>query len=162
LHQAKIIEAKDMVGMLVREQDGMHEGDSLAKQLFAQVGRSVDQQVTVGQTHYRATPRAAIVGMIALAYLAAATNHGDADASARAQQDHLAPNVSGGKLSGHDPKIWLVRGGSASNPQFNGLIWLAGPLEPAFGKPYLAIISEFTTAELPPDMGSTQLDQPLA
>src|SRR5262245_8600788 len=49
--QPQIIEAENVVGVLVRIDDGMNDPDSLAQQLLPQIGRSVDKQVTLWQAH---------------------------------------------------------------------------------------------------------------
>ncbi len=41
--EAKIVEAKDVVGVLVGEEDGVDDADLLAEELLAEVGRGVDQ-----------------------------------------------------------------------------------------------------------------------
>lgn len=48
LKESQVVEAEDVVGVLVCESDCVNDADSLAKQLLPQVGRGVDEQVACG------------------------------------------------------------------------------------------------------------------
>jgi hypothetical protein len=90
-----------MVGMLVSEQHSMHDPDLFAQQLVPHIRRSVDQQVSTGQTQDCTATGAAITWIQALADVAAAANGRHSHACTRAQQDKLSANLGGEKFSGH-------------------------------------------------------------
>ena len=51
--QSQVIQSKDVVRMLVRIQNRVHNSDAFAQQLSSQVGRGIDQQIATGQTQDR-------------------------------------------------------------------------------------------------------------
>jgi hypothetical protein len=92
---AHIVEAEDMVGVVVREGDGVSQANLLAQQLLTKVGRGVDEQVPVREADCHTAPSAVVLRITASTDLAAAADHRDADAGAGAQEHELAADVGG-------------------------------------------------------------------
>jgi hypothetical protein len=93
--EPQIVEAKNVVGVLVREEDGVDEADALAEKLLPQVGGSVDEEVAAWQADERRAAGAFIARIVAGADIAGATDRGDTDTGSRAEQNELAADVSG-------------------------------------------------------------------
>ena len=51
--QPHIVQAVHMVGMIVRIEHRVDHADLLAQQLSAQVGRGIDQQISLGQAQHQ-------------------------------------------------------------------------------------------------------------
>ena len=49
LEKSQIVQPEDVVGVFMRINNRMDDPDSLAEQLEAEIGRSVDQQIPLGQ-----------------------------------------------------------------------------------------------------------------
>ena len=86
---SQVVQAEQVVGMIVRIERGMDPPDPLAQQLPTQVGGGVDQQVSAGQPQDDARPRAAVAWVAARASVAVAADHRHADRSAGAEEEQL-------------------------------------------------------------------------
>jgi hypothetical protein len=125
LHQPQVVETEDMVGMLVRVKDRVHDADLLAKQLLAQIGRGVDEQVAAGQPQNRTAPSTPVSWIWARANVAAAADHRHANAGAGAEQDHLAANVGGYERFSHVSVGSSAMQAAAARSQERGLRFIS-------------------------------------
>ncbi len=90
-----------MIGMLVREQHGVHNADALAQKLLTQVRWRVDEQIALRQTNQGSTPRAFVVWIGAGADLAWAADGGHTNARAGTQKDELPTDISSQNVARH-------------------------------------------------------------
>ena len=51
--QPQVVQAEDVVGVVVREERGVDDADLLAQQLRSQIGGRVDQQIALGQAQHQ-------------------------------------------------------------------------------------------------------------
>ena len=84
--------------MLVRVNDRVRDADSFTNQLSPQIGRGIDQQVPLRQSKNRAGSCSFVPRMIAGAGVAPASDRGNSDRGASAQQDQLAGDVGRERL----------------------------------------------------------------
>ena len=84
-----------MVGMAVREDDGMDQIDLFAQQLQAQFGRRVDQKVSLGACTKTPERVRLFFGIRRTAHVAMAADHRHAVAGSGPQQNHLPARVRG-------------------------------------------------------------------
>ncbi len=87
--QSQIVHTVQMVGMFMGIDDGMHHSDIFSQQLISHVGGGIDQQISTGQSEDRARSSPFVLGVIADAYLATASDGRHAEARAGAEQNHL-------------------------------------------------------------------------
>lgn len=81
--------------MLVRKKHGMNDPQPFAKELYAQIGRRIDQQVSFVQSQHNGAPRALVSRMAAAAHITAATDHRYTYRGAGSQHDQLTADVGG-------------------------------------------------------------------
>src|SRR6185369_8292154 len=93
--QPQVVETENMVRVLMRVCDCVHDSHALAEELLTQIGRRVDEQIAFGQADQGRAPRPLIFGIAAAAYFAWAANRRDADARAGAEQDKLPADIGG-------------------------------------------------------------------
>ena len=82
----QVIEAEQVVGVVVREQDGVNHRDLLAEQLQPQLRRRVDEDVALGQADQDGAAVALVARVGGLAHGTVAADHGHADRRAGAQE----------------------------------------------------------------------------
>src|SRR5581483_7458948 len=86
-----VVEAIQMIGVEMGEEDRVNELHFLPQQLQPQLGRRVDQQIALRQADENGAAIALIARVRGLAYLAIAANHGDADGGAGAERGEGPP-----------------------------------------------------------------------
>jgi hypothetical protein len=99
--KSQVVEAKEMVGMLVREEDGVDNADPLAEQLLPQVGRRIDEQIAFWKAQEGRTAGPLVVRVVALAHLARTSERRDTGARSRPQQDELPADVGSENVALH-------------------------------------------------------------
>ena len=95
---ADVVEAVDVIDVVVGVEHGVDPGDPLAEQLAPQVGGGVDEQVAAGQSEHDARPGPLVAGIAGGAGVAATAHRRHADARARAEEKAPAGEVAGGGL----------------------------------------------------------------
>jgi hypothetical protein len=99
--QSQIVESEDVVGVGVREQHAVNDPDPLAQQLRPEIGRRIDEQVSLGQSDQCGASQPLVSRMTAGTDGAATANHGDADRRAGSQQNELTADVFTGRQICH-------------------------------------------------------------
>src|SRR5690606_29508210 len=79
----QVVDAVDMVGVGVGEEDGVDPGEALAQNLLAQVGGGVDKHVFVAVGKQGAATGSLVAGIVGLADLTGTTGNGNAGAGSR-------------------------------------------------------------------------------
>jgi hypothetical protein len=87
IEAAKIIQADDMIGVIVREKHSVDAFDLVGDALQAQLGRRIHQDVQVAKSHKNARPRSLISRIIGRANRAFAADHGHAVRRAGSQNN---------------------------------------------------------------------------
>src|SRR5438477_10556130 len=105
LKQPQIVEAKNMVGVLVREQNGVDDAHPLAQQLLPQIRRRIDEQVAFWQAKERGTSRPFIARIGAGTNFAGTADRRHADARSRSEQNELPADVGGQDVAWHAAKF---------------------------------------------------------
>jgi hypothetical protein len=101
LEESQVVKTGDMVLMFVRIDHRMQDANFFAQQLGPQIGRRIDQQVSIGQTQNGAAARSLISRMPALANATSATQCRHTYGGASTQQDHPALDISRFRLGFH-------------------------------------------------------------
>jgi len=99
--EAQVVEAEDVVGVLVREEDRVDDADALAEKLLPQVGRGVDEEIALRQAEEGGAAGAFVAGVGTGADFARAADGRHADAGSRSQQDELAADIGSKDFAGH-------------------------------------------------------------
>jgi hypothetical protein len=60
---AEVVEAVEVIGMVMREQHGMHRRRSDSQQLQPKLWRRINQKVAAGQAKKHGTPIAVVAGV---------------------------------------------------------------------------------------------------
>ncbi len=82
----QVVEAEQVVGVVVREQHGVDDADALAEQLQAQLGRRVDEQIALRRADEDGAAIAVVARVGRAADGAVAADHGHADRGAGAEE----------------------------------------------------------------------------
>jgi hypothetical protein len=94
--QPGIIEAEEMVGMMVRERNGVDVPDLLSEELEPHLGRCVDEKVPLGEREEDAGPRPLIARIAGGANRTVATEHRYTSRRSRSEENQPALCVRGG------------------------------------------------------------------
>src|SRR5262249_30357607 len=86
-----VVESEEVIGMMMRERDGVHLANPLAQKLQPHLGRGVDQEVAPRQANQHAGPCSMIPGIPRSAHRAVASDHGDTGGGPGSKKDQAAP-----------------------------------------------------------------------
>lgn len=113
IKRAYVVEAHDMVGMRMREQNGIHSFDPGAQGLLAQIGRGVNKDAVAPVFHQNGRPQPVIARVSGGANRAMAADGRHSDAGARAEHGN-ADRLSGHLRTGLPFGLFLARAGLSS------------------------------------------------
>jgi hypothetical protein len=89
-----IVEAVDMIDMIMRVEHGIDLSDALPKELRPQIGRRVNEKVPIGQPDEHARPGADIARATLEADIATTADHRHPDTRARTEKEHPAGEIA--------------------------------------------------------------------
>jgi len=91
--QPQVIQAENVVGVLVGEEHCMDEANFFPQKLLPQIGRGVDQQIPLLETENHAAAGAVVARVFTGANRTLTADRRHPHAGSRPQNDHLAPKI---------------------------------------------------------------------